>query len=372
MKKLFALLLSACILCSTAACSSNDAGSSSAATEQTTAAPTEQPTEASAQIIADDAAVKEALEELDDMEFWGVVYAERDGKPFASYANGTLFNDEPITVDTPMPLGSVSKQFCAAAILLLQEQGKLSVNDTLDKYFPEYEAGKNITLHNMLSMRSGIPSPNESTPMNDISFDKTDEENTGAFLNWLYSQPINFEPDESFEYSNSNFILLGNIVEQVSGKVYIDFMRENFFEPLGMNHTGSLFELKDSPDWAKGFRYENSELSPGIEPGTSKGAGDLVSNAADMTVWMKALSSGKVISEESYKAMTTEYSGTHYGYGIYAELGDGVGHFGSIGHFTACDYINEDKNLTLFMASATGGSTTMTNQLYSMLSVLQE
>lgn len=270
-KSLSAVLMSALVFC-TAACSTGNNGSSAETSasvdEATTAVPT---TVAEAQITAADPKIKSSLEALGKMDFSGVFYAERDGKPIASYASGTLYDDTPITLETPMPIGSVSKQFCSSAIMLLQEQGKLSVNDKLDKYFPEYKEGGRITLHNMLSMLSGIPDLPEKEKevkalREQIKLENTDEQNTAALKKYIFGKPLEREPGERYKYTNTNYILLGNIVEKVTGKVYIDFLRESFFEPLGMEHTGSIFELKDSPEWAKAFHYEPSELGFGIEP----------------------------------------------------------------------------------------------------------
>lgn len=380
-KTVSAVLMSALIFC-TAACSTGSNGSSSensaSADEATTAVHTTAvPTTATeVQITADDPKIKSSLEALSEMGFSGVLYAERDGKPIASFASGTLYDDMPITLETPMPVGSVSKQFCAAAIMLLQEQGKLSVNDKLDKYFPEYKEGGRITLHNMLSMLSGIPDLPEKEKevkalSEQVTLDNTDEQNTAALKKYIFSKQLEHEPGEKFKYSNFNYILLGNIVEKVTGKVYIDFLRESFFEPLGMEHTGSIFELKDSPEWARAFHYEPSELSFGIEPGTAKGAGDIISTAADMTKWMNMLPSGKIISEDSYKAMTTSYSSDNYGYGLNTKISSGIGHFGSIGHFNSAETFNTDKKLTVFMAMNTGGQTMVTNTMFSLLGVLE-
>lgn len=375
-KSLSAVLMSALVFCA-AACSTGNNGSSAETSasvdEATTAVPT---TIAEAQITAADPKIKSSLEALGEMDFSGVFYAERDGKPIASYANGTLYDDTPITLETPMPIGSVSKQFCSAAIMLLQEQGKLSVNDKLDKYFPEYKEGGRITLHNMLSMLSGIPDlpekEKEAKALSEqIKLENTDEQNTAALKKYIFGKPLEREPGERYKYSNTNYILLGNIVEKVTGKVYIDFLRESFFEPLGMEHTGSIFELKDSPEWAKAFHYEPSELSFGIEPGIAKGAGDIISTASDMTKWMNMLPSGKIISHDSYKAMTTSYSSDNYGYGIFTELSRGMGHFGSIGHFNSAENFNTDKKLTVFMAMNTGGQTMATNTMFSLLGVLE-
>ena len=275
--------------------------------------------------------------------FEGVIYATENGKPVASYAKGTLENGTEITLDSPLPIGSVSKQFCAAAILLLQEQGKLSVSDTLDKYFPDYAQGKSLTLHNLLSMRSGIPELTEESG-SDVTMENTEAQNVAAIKKWVFSQPLTFEPDEMFAYCNVNYFLLADIVEQVSGQKYTDFLRGSFFTPLGMTHSGFIGELPDSPAWAQGNIYQQVDAQPGL----TKGAGDIISNAADLTAWLNALSGGKVISAESYKAMTTDYSPeTCYGYGLYLELEGGVGHYGAIQIYSAFDYVNTEKKTTL-------------------------
>ncbi len=308
-----------------------------------------------------------AEEILDAYEFGGVLYAVKNGKVLSSYANGTLENGETVTIDTPMPLGSVSKQFCATAILLLQEQGKLSVDDTLGKYYPEYENGKEITLENLLSMRSGVPDYSNDL-YNVVSVDKTDEENTASVKEWLFAKRLNYSPGSVFAYSNSNYFLLANIVEQISGKRYIDFLRENIFSPLKMTHTGSIDELPSFPAWADGLTYKELDYQPGL----TKGAGDLISNAADMTIWINALSSGKVLSDQSYKAMTTDYSPSmHYGYGLYVDfMGNGIGHPGSNGIYTSIDYINSDENMTLFLASNTTDTSSIQNLFFQLLEVL--
>ncbi|MEE0675816.1 MAG: serine hydrolase [Ruminococcus sp.] len=350
MKKAIAFVLSALILCSSAACSPQTGeGSASQATAgaQTVQPTTEAPTEALTLDSKAETSIKEAIE---DFDFEGVIYAEKDGKPLYSYANGTQENGEKITIDTSLPVGSVSKQFCAAAVMLLQEQGKLSVNDTLDKYYPDYSEGSKIKLHNLLSMRSGLADPTGTSAV-DISDDKTYEENINAMINWTFSKPLAFEPDENYSYANVNYTILSDIVSQVSGKSYPQFMRESFFEPLGMDRTGTLAEMDTSPEWAQGAVFYNIDRNLGI---VTQGAGDIVSNAADMTTWLNALSSGRAVSADSFKTMTTDYSsGGNYGYGLYLNIYGGVGHYGNISVYSAFDYINKDKDFTLFVDSNT-------------------
>jgi len=370
-KRIIAVFLTAVMVCTAAGCSSDGGNNKTEASSYASEQSTESVTEATKENDKLDA----VLSKFKAVDFGGVVYAEKNGKEVFSYSNGKLYNDVPIKIDTPMPIGSVSKQFCAAAVMILQEKGKLSVEDKLDKYYPEYKEASKITLHQMLCHRSGISNFDDSAFEN-ITYDNTDEENTKAVLEWTFEQPLLFEPDTDFTYSNLNFTLLSNIVEKVSGEKYIDFLRENIFVPLGMEHTGSVDELDSSPEWAKGFSYVNDDFVPvGRQPGLCKGGGDIVSTAADMTLWMKGLPSGKVVNKESYKAMTTDYTNTsdNYGYGLRIKFAGGVGHFGSTGHFTACDCIVEKDGLTIFMASNSGsGQNLITNQLFNLSVALRE
>lgn len=361
MKKTLFVMLIASLLCFATACTSQTSGTQSAvsvsnetesvksepvsaAESQTVSETSDEASELTAQ--ADSENQKLIDETIEDYEFEGVIYAEKGGAPFVSFASGTLENGDSITVDTPMPIGSVSKQFCAAAVLLLQEQNKLSIDDTLDKYFPDYAEGKNISLKNLLSMRSGIP---EVTSNDDVvvSIDKTEKENTDSIKEWIFKQPLQFEPDSRFEYVNANYFLLADVVEQVSGEKYIDFLRSSFFEPLGMKHTGSIGELDSSPEWANGVDFQQVDRQPGL----TNGCGDLISTTADMTTWINALAEGKSISKDSYKAMTTSYSDEQYGYGMYTSIKGGVGHYGAIGIYSAFDYINEDNDFVMIVFS---------------------
>lgn len=351
MKKIIGLLLIGAILCLTAACSPQDSGNKdSSSSVETTAAETSVVETTAAEMSVTETDLSDDVKEtIKSHGFEGVIYAVKDGVPVASYAEGKLENGEKITLDTSMPIGSVSKQFCAAAVMLLQEQGKLSVNDKLDKYYPGYKEGSRLTLHDLLSMRSGIPEMTAESGA-DVTVEHTEAENIDIIKQWVFAQKLDFEPGSAFAYANINYFLLSDIVSQVSGKAYIDFIRESFLTPLGMTHTGSIGELGTDPSWAQGLVYKKVDLQPGL----TNGCGDIISNAADMTAWINALANGKAVSAESFKAMTTDQSsGEGYGYGMYTGIEGGIGHYGAIGIYSAFDYINTDKGFTLFTAGNT-------------------
>ena len=159
------------------------------------------------------------------------------------------------------------------------------------------------------------------------------------------------------------------IVEQVSGMNYVDYVRENFWQPLNMTHTGSLEELPSSPEWAHGCTYEGLDKQPGL----TKGCGDMISNAADITIWLNSLKNGDIISKESFEAMTTDYSdGKQYGYAFRPVISGGAAHAGENGIYTAFDYINTDKQFTLFLASNSETSTKTGNLFMDILNLLIE
>ena len=355
MKKVFAILLTAAMAISAAACGSGEKKDGSSATEassvETTAASAADTTAAPA---ADAAELKEKLDKiLADEEQQGIVYVTQNGSVIYESAKGKDENGKDLTVNSPMYVGSVSKQFCAACVMMLRDQGKLSVDDTLDKYFPEYAEGKKITIKNLLTMRSGILDMVNQGVVEGVTVDNTAEENAELIKKWIFEQPLQHVPDKTFAYSNSNFFLLGCIVEQLSGQTYPEFVRKNIFEPLGMTHSGNIDEVTDAPAWSEGLSQEKAKENP---KGLTKGAGDIITNAPDMDKWLEGLSSGKVVSEESYREMTTDHNtdtGSAYGYGLFVDVLDGVGHPGAINNYFARDYINDKEGIRFLLADNT-------------------
>ena len=136
---------------------------------------------------------------------------------------------------TVFRIGSDTKQFTAASIMLLQQQGKLSVNDTLEKYFPDCKNGRNITLHNLLTMHSGLT--DYSNYFAKLNLTKDETENKAAILKFILAEDLIDPPNGVFTYNNSNYFLLATIIEQVSGMTYEEYLTENIFNPLDMKST---------------------------------------------------------------------------------------------------------------------------------------
>jgi CubicO group peptidase (beta-lactamase class C family) len=354
MKRITALLLAAVLLCCLTAC-----GKSTEELLPTTEATTQAPTEAGALQTIADAVIRQS-------GFEGVVMITQNGEVLAQSAVGSTNREPnaPVTPDTRFCVASVSKQFAATAIMLLQEQGLLSTSDTIDAYFPDFVYGGSITIQNLLSMRSGlftgdgiVPNSGEAPSLvpeeYGFSYDNTMEENRQAALAWLFEQPLNFEPGTRYEYSNSNYFLLAQIVEQVAGMPYEDFVRQRIFEPLGMNRSGFIHELWHEDDVALPPAADAENFEAPIASGVLQGAADLVTTAGDIDKWLTALRQKTLLSEESYAEMTQDYSPDDgkYGYGLMLHMPNGIGHTGMLSAYTSLAYTRPDKGYNFFAVS---------------------
>ncbi len=202
MKKSLLIMLSLIMAFSAMACSKSDttnnnsetATQSKVLTEATEVNDNTESTQPSAENVS-----FEQQDEFDNVlnsyQFEGIVYLTKDNEVLYQSSTGAFEGEKEITIDTPMPMGSVSKQFCATAIMILRDQGKLSLDDKLSTYFPEYDNGKDITIKNLLTMRSGVPDITYGDAVNEISANNSDQENTEILKNWIFNQPLEFEPD---------------------------------------------------------------------------------------------------------------------------------------------------------------------------------
>lgn len=342
MKRLFALILCCAALLSFTACTDNK--NAEFATK-----PTESTTETQPQTTAVDYPAKIA-KRINVIEFEGIVYVTNKGEVVYSQTNGKDEKGNDLTLDTPMYIGSLSKQFCAASVMKLIEEGKLNKEDTLEKFFPEYETGKDITIHNLLCMRSGIHDYLEASA-EIFDKDKEEKENVSAMLNWIFSQPLDFETGTKLEYSNTNYFLLGNILEQITGQPYESYIRENIFGPLEMEDSGFVSEVEEKAAFSKSLSYDSFTVSEDAK-GAVKGAGDIVSTAKDMNKWMTALKSGKVVSQQSFEEMKTDYSPDYdrkYGYGLESMI-MGAGHTGRIGNYGSVNFMSSTGDYNIYAA----------------------
>jgi CubicO group peptidase (beta-lactamase class C family) len=253
------------------------------------------------------------------------------GKLVYTHAYG-LARLEPRTPATPQmrySIGSISKQFTAAAILLLEEQGKLKLDDPVGKYVPGLTQGDKVTIRQVLSHTSGYqdywPEDYVMTPM-------LHPETAQQIIDTWGKKPLDFEPGTQWQYSNTNFVIAGRIVEVASGRPLMDLLVERVFRPLGMTSVWNSDEQKlTQTDATPYYRHALGPLRPAPKEGRGWmfAAGELAMTAHDLALWDESLIAQSVLSPESYKKMFTEVKlkdgkGSHYGLGV--DVRDNRGH----------------------------------------------
>lgn len=289
--------------------------------------------------------------------------AAKDGKIIFKGAAGmaNLELNIPMKADHILRIGSITKQFTAVSILMLQEQGKLNIQDELTKFIPDYPTnGKKITIEHLLTHTSGIQSYTEIPGfMADLTGDKTIEEMMDIFKN----EPMNFSPGEKFQYNNSGYFLLGVIIEKVSETTYADFVEKNIFQKIGMKNSFYDSESKIIPNRIPGYEIDYGEIinAPYLNSTIPYAAGSLISTVEDLYKWNQAIHDFKLVKKESLeKAFTpfilnngepTEYG---YGWGIKNFFGEKVyQHSGGINGFLSnAMYLPEQD---LFVAAFSNG-----------------
>jgi len=257
----------------------------------------------------------------------------------------------PLEPDMVFEIGSITKQFTAAAIMMLVDEGRLSVDDPLSKFLPGYPNGENITVEHLLTHTSGIvsytdiPEVMETQARNDRSVEE--------IMDWFRDRPAVFHPGERWAYNNSGYVLLGAIIEELSGVSYAEFLQDRIFTPLEMENSyyGSQTEL--IPRRASGYGrdadgYVNAEYLSMTLP---YAAGALMSNVDDLYMWNRALHGGEVMSAESYQRMITPFvlndgQATDYAFGLVIGAVRGhraIRHGGGIfGYVTSAIYLPDD------------------------------
>jgi CubicO group peptidase (beta-lactamase class C family) len=226
---------------------------------------------------------------------------------------------ESATAATPrsvMQIGSVTKQFTAAAILRLADRGALSVDDPIEKFVPEFDPkGKTITLRHLLTHRSGVPRDWYKPAENPSPFSSVvTREQVIAGIN---AQPLEFSPGVKWSYSNAGYMLLGYAIESITGKSYVDFIHDEFVLPLGLLDTGVCGTFNLPRPEGYGLFGPNTEQLPAVQPSGLISSGSLCSTASDLARWAHLLATGRVILPASFAEMTTRSSGnTPYGFGV--------------------------------------------------------
>ncbi len=289
---------------------------------------------------------------ISEKEYNGTTYL-KIGNDF-EYINSSGYADKEKhisnSINTSYYVGSITKQFTAAAIMQLYEQEKLSLDDTLDKYFTSYKQGEKITVKNLLTMTSGIPNYIDrnseidsfiyvnSEIENKLSNKNSAKENKNKILDWIYKQELLFEPDSEFRFSDSNYYLLGEIIAKTSKMSYEKYVTENILKPLGMISSG----FKASNMLATGYDGKSADDAI-LYNGVAYSSTGLISSMSDLLKWIDGLLDGQVVSIKSLIEMFTEYKDFNYGYGFYVN-GYRLSHTGNIDDYSSMMVFTRDKS----------------------------
>jgi CubicO group peptidase (beta-lactamase class C family) len=285
---------------------------------------------------------------VDGKQFMGSVLVARGNNVLISkgYGSANLEWDIPDSPSTKFRLGSVTKQFTAASILLLEERGKLKVEDPVKKYMPDAPAAwDKMTIFHVLTHTAGIPNfTNFPEYQSTEAIPTTPEKLVARFRD----KPLDFEPGEKWNYSNSGYVLLGYLIEKISGESYEKFLQENIFTPLGMKDSGYDSNSAIIPRRASGYSSgANGPVNAGfVHMSIPFSAGALYSTTGDLLRWEQGLFGGKVLSAASLQKMTTPFKNDYaFGIGVHAVNGHKViDHNGGIEGFnTVLAYYPEDK-----------------------------
>jgi CubicO group peptidase (beta-lactamase class C family) len=298
----------------------------------------------------------------------------KGGKLVYTHAYGQARLDPALAATPEMrySIGSISKQFTAAAILLLQEDGKLSLDDAVDKYVPGLTRGDEVTIRQILSHTSGYqdywPEDYVMTPM-------LQPESAQQILDTWAKKALDFEPGTQWQYSNTNYVIAGRIVEAVTSRPLMDLLTERIFRPLGMKSVWNSDETQlTQADATAYYRHALGPLRPAPKEGRGWmfAAGELAMTAHDLALWDQSLIAQSVLKPESYRQMFTEVKlkdgkGTQYGLGVGIRIRDGrrsIVHSGEVSGFVSDNVVLVDEGAAVAVLTnqdAVGAASTIAN-----------
>lgn len=296
---------------------------------------------------------------VDRHAFMGSVLIARGGDLIfsRSYGSANLEWNVPNAATTKFRIGSITKQFTAASILLLEERGKLKVEDPVKKYLPDAPAAwDQITIFNLLTHSSGIPNFTSFPTYRSIEPFATSPEKLVALFR---DKPLDFPPGEKFIYSNSGYVLLGYLIEKISGESYESFVQQNILTPVGMKDSGYDSNTAIIERRATGYTLTPKGFTNAgfVHMSIPFSAGALYSTTEDLLRWEQALFAGKLISAASLTKMTTPFKGG-YAFGLLISANSGrmiVSHNGGIEGFnSAMAYFPETRVAVIVLGNVNG------------------
>jgi D-alanyl-D-alanine carboxypeptidase len=304
----------------------------------------------------------------------------RDGQIVLAKAYGKARLDPALaaTADMRYSIGSVSKQFTAAALLLLVEEGKLSLDDRVARWLPDLTRAGDVTVRQLLSMTSGYQ---DYWPQDYVMPGMLKDVAASDILETWAMKPLDFEPGSRWQYSNTNYVIAGLIVERLAGRPLLVFLKDRMFDRLQMHSVSNTDEAPLGP--ADPMRYMRFALAP-PRPAPKEGrgwmfaAGELAMTASDLARWDISLIEQSVLSADSYRQLETEVllaNGAPTGYGLGVNVGLSAGrrrisHTGEVSGFTASNEVYPDDRaavIALVNLDATGAASQLTSRIATLV-----
>ncbi|MDP9362017.1 MAG: beta-lactamase family protein [Acidobacteriota bacterium] len=293
----------------------------------------------------------------------------RDGKIVYTHAYGiaNLETKTPASPQMRYSIGSISKQFTAAVLLMLAEEGKLSLDDKVIRWLPELTRAGDVTIRQILSMTSGYQ---DFWPQDYVMPMMLQPVTAPEIVTGWAKKPLDFEPGAKWQYSNTNYVIAGMIAEKVAGMPLIDFLSKHVFMPLHMTSvTNTDIGPLGADDPMRYLRYALGPLRPAPKEGRGWmfAAGELAMTAHDLALWDISMIDQTILKPESYRALETEVEmsngvGTHYGLGVSVGMNEGrrvLSHGGEVSGFTARNEVYPDDRVAIAVLTnmdATGAS----------------
>lgn len=292
-------------------------------------------------------------------EFSGAVLVAREGEILLDQGYGLADREWriPNDGDTKFRLGSLSKQFTAVAVMLLNERGLVDLDAPVKRYLPDAPATWDaVTVRHLLNHTSGVPN---FTAFSDFAAQKTLPATPASLIARFSGRPLDFQPGEGFAYSNSGYVLLSAIIEAASGQSYADFVNDNLFQPLGMADSGYDDHDAILPRRASGYTPTGSGVANAdyVDMTIPMGAGALYSTTHDLLKWEQGLFGGRVLNAASMTALTTPVR-NNYAMGLVVSQAEGrrlVWHNGAIEGFnTYMAYDPADRTAVIVLGNLNG------------------
>jgi D-alanyl-D-alanine carboxypeptidase len=286
-----------------------------------------------------------------NVEHGSLAYAKAFGK-------ASLDPSRPADAQTRYAVGSISKQFTTAAILLLAQEGKLSLDDKVSKYFPDLTRANEVTLRELLSHTSGYE---DYAPQDYMIPEWTKPTTPQAILDEWAKKPLDFDPGTKWQYSNTNYVLAGQIFEKASGQDLMEFLHAKIFDALGMTSAGDCSVDKTPQDAVAYTRYALGPARPALRegPGWYFGAGELCMTPSDLAKWDIAFLNHRILSARSYEEFAHEVhlaNGDDTGYALGLDVGDFgnipvISHSGEVSGFLALNRVFPTRDAAVIVLS---------------------